>query len=634
MSGALASNFDRDLKPLLTKYCVECHSGDETNGGVDFADFGNTAKEIGSDYEIWESVAEHLENRTMPPDDSPQPTDDERSRALQWYGQFVSSVKARPDVLRPRRLSKVEYRNTLRSLLGFDLETAVIEAEQTDSETSLVLKLLPIDPPGASGFTNDTHANPLSAVAWDQYAYFTDVGLEELFSESRRQQLEKFTGSLDQDAKIDLEQAKRMIRRFAAAARRRPLPAERLRAIVSRLPDQSDALLAESLKLELKALLMSPEFLYRGFLADGKRGVPQPVDDFEFAERLSYFLWADMPDQELMTLAERGILTNAATLKAQFDRMLKSPKARSLAEVFVSEWLTLSEIDLASDNPPIRDALKSQPVDFMHYLFTDDRPLIEMVKSNVTFANAHTARFYGRDAKQIVKPKRRVGIESENYGNQQIRIENASERGGVLTMPGILAMNRGPILRGTWILERVLGEHLPDPPANVGQVAANVPGEHLTFRERFEKHRSQPACAVCHDKIDPLGFSLQTFDKSGQYVLAKNYNPKRKGKTKEETEAPERLDTSGILPSGTRFANINELKEILASNKRDEVIRNLVRRTMAYALCRKLEVFDLPTVDTITIQMIETNGTWRDLFFAIVTSLPFREAILSEQFEP
>jgi hypothetical protein len=130
-----------------------------------------------------------------------------------------------------------------------------------------------------------------------------------------------------------------------------------------------------------------------------------------------------------------------------------------------------------------------------------------------------------------------------------------------------------------------------------------------------------------------LGFSLQTFDDGGQFVLAKNYKRKGKAKKKQKTEDPGQLKTSGVLPSGERFQDIVELKQILATSKREAVIRNIVRRTLSYALCRKLEVFDLPAVDTITDQMVETNGTWRDLFFAVVTSLPFREAILSEQTE-
>lgn len=642
--NAEGAGFDNDVRPLLLKYCSDCHSGKDANGEVDFDLIGASNESIETAFEIWESVAQHLQSQTMPPDDSPQPSDQERKRALMWYQSFVDTIQARPAELRPRRLSVIEYRNTLRTVLGFDLETAVIEAEQTDSERSLVFKLLPIDPPGNSGFTNDTHANPLTLVAWDQYAYLVDVALEELFSSSRRRELEVYTGAIDERVGITELNARLMMERFFVKAFRREGNKETTEKVIARIEGRGERDLTKTLKFELKGVLMSPQFLYRGLLAGakpndaltGSDNAPltdyPPVDDFEFAERLSYFLWADMPDQELLALAEGDRLSKPDVLSRQMSRMLRSEKAKSLADVFASQWFTLSEIDLVSDNPPVRDALKSQPIDFMHYLFTNDRPLIEMVDSRIAFINSHTSRMYGADAKQMEKHVRRKGIETEAMPNQMINLETAAERGGLLTMPGILAMNRGPILRGTWMLERILGEHLPDPPANIGQVPTNKRGESLSFRERFEQHRSNQTCAVCHDKIDPLGFALQTFDDNGAFILASNYQVKRRGKKKQQKpEDAGQLDTSGRLPSGERFQDAAELKKILATSQRGAVIRNIVKRTMAYALCRKLELFDRPTVDTITQRMIDTNGTWSDLFHAIATSLPFRKTVSPER---
>ena len=624
----LGADFDRDMKPLLVKYCAECHSGEAANGGVDFQQLAKSSADIDAAYEVWESVAQHLVNRTMPPDDSPQPTDEQRSRALAWYKTFVGSIKARPAVFRPRRLSVIEYRNTLNSVMGFELQATVNEAEQTETERSLAVKLLPIDPPGASGFTNDTHGNPLSMVAWEQYAYLADAALIELFSPHRREDLEVFTGKIN--GQLQPEQASEMVRRFLPLVYRRDAPQADVDEVVARLDQLEGDDLVAALKFELKAALVSPSFLYRGFLVEGKRGTQQPVDAFELAERLSYFFWADMPDAELFACAADGSLNDPVVYAAQIDRLLASPKSRRLADVFVSQWLTLSEIDVASDNPPIRVAWKSQPLDFMHFLFTQDRPLLEMIDSDVAFISPHTSRMYGADAKQMKKYKRGKGIEIEIVKNQQIRLEHASERGGVLTMPGILAMNRGPILRGTWMLERILGDHLPDPPANVGQVSPNRKGESLTFRERFQQHRANEACAVCHDKIDPLGFALQTFDSNGQYMLASNYKKTGKQKKAGKSVDPSQIDTTGKLPSGQTFADIAELKQALLTSEHEAVIRNIVQRTMAYALCRKLELFDRPTVDEITRKMNTDGATWRDLFHAIAGSLPFRETILSK----
>jgi len=290
--------------------------------------------------------------------------------------------------------------------------------------------------------------------------------------------------------------------------------------------------------------------------------------------------------------------------------------------------LTLDEIEHVTNNLPQMLALKTQPVDFMHYVFTESRPLLEVIDSDVTFINVHTQRMYGADAKQLAKHVKPKGIEVEAVPNQQIQLKETTARGGVLTMPGILAMNRGPILRGMWVLERILGQELPDPPPDVGQVPGNRDGQKLSFRERFEQHRSNPTCAVCHDQIDPLGFVFQDYGNDGQHLANPNAGGgKKKRKKNQASDFGDAIDTSGKLPSGETFQNADELKEILTTTRRDAVIRSFVRRTMSYALSRKLRIYDQPTVNAITQDMSQSNGTWRDLFVAIARSVQFREAV-------
>jgi hypothetical protein len=167
---AAVPTFEADIKPLVTKYCVKCHSGKKPKGEVDFATFA-TAEDARTRVDVWESAVELIVDESMPPEDAPQPTAAERATFKAWFRvRLVGSVEAHPGFFKPRRLSATEYRNTLRSLFGFDLEIAIIEAEQTVAEKSLVLKLLPLDPPGKSGFRNDTSGNPLTTVVWDQYA--------------------------------------------------------------------------------------------------------------------------------------------------------------------------------------------------------------------------------------------------------------------------------------------------------------------------------------------------------------------------------------------------------------------------------------------------------------------------------
>ncbi len=601
----VSASFETEVRPFLEKYCVDCHSGgDEAKGEVDLSTM--TASNFADRFEHWESVINRVKNREMPPEDSSQPTEEERQKLVTWYQTAVDSVEAHPGYFTPRRLCATEYRKTLRSLFGFDLEVAIIEAEQTVAEKSLVMKLLQTDPPGASGFRNDTHSNPLTTILWDQYSYIADAGLEELFSRKRRTVLEEITGPIP-PAGIQLEHAEKLIHSFVPRAFRRTIPLSKLAEIVDTVKQSSDQ--EAALKIELKAVLMSAGFLFRGLLMEGEPGEPQPVDSFELAERLSYFVWGDMPDAELFELASAGTLAHPEVFAAQIERMIDSPKSINLSDDFARQWLTLDQIAKQSLNPPQAEALRSQPIDYMHHLFVEDRPLLELIDSRTAFVNPFTAKYYGADSKQMVRYRKQKGIEVEIVPNQKISLVQTKARGGILTMPGILEMNRGPVIRGTWILERILGEELPEPPADVGQIPASPPGRNLTFRQRFEMHRSKATCAICHDRIDPLGFALQRYD-------GPNY------------KRDANVDTTGKLPTGESFDDFAGLKQILITTQREPVVRNIVERTLSYAICRKLEIFDRPTVDRIVSELVASDGTFRDLVHQVATSLPFQKTVI------
>lgn len=601
----VSASFESEVQPILAKYCFKCHSGGEkAKGDVDFSTA--TGKNLESHFEVWETAVELVRDGEMPPEGEPQLTPEERQRFLDWYTERFESVEARPAYFTPRRLCATEYRKTMQSLFGFDLEVAIIEAEQTVAETSLVMKLLQTDPPGASGFRNDTHGNPLTTVLWDQYSYLADTGLEELFSNERRSVLEQITGSIP-DTGIDITHAEKLIRSFVPRALRRTVPEAKLIKIINTIKDSSDV--EAALRIEMKTILMSAPFIFRGLLMEGKSDEQQSVDPYELAERLSYFVWGDMPDANLLELAANGTLADRKVFAEQIDRMLDSPKAINLSEDFATQWLTLDQIAKQSNNPPQAEALRSQPIDYMNHLFVEGRPLLELIDSRTAFANPFTKKFYGKDSKQMTRYRKQKGIEVEIVPNQKISLVHTKHRGGILTMPGVLEMNRGPVIRGVWILERILGEHLPEPPADVGQVPGNPRGEQLTFRERFELHRSQATCAICHDKIDPLGFALQQYDGASY-------------------DAEAAVDTAGRLPSGESFKDFAELKQILVTSQREPVIRNIVKRTLSYALCRKLELYDRPTVDKLVTELSTSTGTYRDLVHQVANSLPFRETII------
>lgn len=605
-------DFEDDVLPVINAYCMECHGGAKVKGKVNFKVVGDP-EQLDVYFDTWATAVDLLQHREMPPAGEEQPSEVERRIIESWYQErFVNNIEARPAPFKPRRLSNVEYRNTLRDLFGFDLEVAVGKAEQTIAEHSLVMVSLPSDPPGRSGFTNDTHGNPLSSELWSQYAFLVSVAINQLFSPQRQAALEVYTGKLEADAVLSLAQAEQALVRFVSRAWRRPPAKDDVDQMMMRIGDAENK--SAVLKEEMRAVLMSPRFLYRGMLVRAGSGV-QPVDAFELAERLSYFITGSLPDAELSQVASSGALLEADAYTRQIDRLLTSPRVRNLTEYFAWEWLALEELERTSKNPPHMLALKSQAVDFLHYLFTENRPLTELVDSRVAFVNPLTQGYYhGNDRTQLVRYQKPKGIEIEHVPNQKITLVHTKERGGILTMPGILTMNKGPVIRGTWILERILGEHLPDPPMNVGVVPPNRKGESLSFRERFERHQADPGCAVCHKKIDPLGFALDRFNNGGRYTP-----PGKNSK----------INTSGIMPGGESFESIVDLKRILVTSEREKVVRNLVERMMSFALGRKLGVHDQPVVREITRSLNQEQATYRDLVHAVANSLPFTHADFS-----
>ena len=617
----LGGVFEDQVVPILERSCLKCHGGEKTKGKVDFSEI-LTELDAGDHLDLWETVVEVVELGEMPPEDENPLSSDEKKEIRGWHEEFLKlPVETAIPVFRPRRLSANEYRNTLRSLFGFDLEVGIARAEQTESgDKSLILKILPPDPPGKSGFFNDTHSTPLSSSLLENYTYLAGISLDRLFSIQGKDSLARMTGqNEDWNGEITPDLAKKIVRSFLPRVFRRPVKEERIKLVFEQLEGKKGKALVAGLKFEFKAALISPDFLYRGFLAKQDENTNrQPVDPFELAERLSYFLWEDMPDEELFESAGDGSLLEKGEVGRQIERMLTDSRARNLSESFGVQLLGLSSIDDQIKNNPIHlHALRSQPRDFLHYLFTEDRPIMELLDSNVTFVNQSTSGFYGNDRKRLAPFHKPRGIERQRTMNQRLEIKEAEGRGGILTMPSILSMNHGPILRGTWVLRTILGVRLGEPPGDVPPIKPPARGKKMTFRERFEAHRENVTCARCHEKIDPIGFALDGYDKNGRYLLASYHN--------RGNQPP--IDTSGKLPSGEEFKDFEGLKRILTTTKREQVIRNLTKQILSYALGRKLGRGDQGVVDKITVKATLENSSWKELLIEVANSASFREIV-------
>jgi Protein of unknown function (DUF1592)/Protein of unknown function (DUF1588)/Protein of unknown function (DUF1587)/Protein of unknown function (DUF1595)/Protein of unknown function (DUF1585) len=295
---------------------------------------------------------------------------------------------------------------------------------------------------------------------------------------------------------------------LARRAYRRPVTNDEVDGLMH-LVQQADTI-DQGMQLAVEAILVSPRFLFRIEPAGN-------LDDFQFASRLSYFLWSSMPDDELFQLAEQHRLRDAQVLRAQIHRMLLDPKSRALVENFGGQWLQTRNLDSLQPDPAkfpeftndLRRDMQQETKLFFQSIIRDDRPVSDFLSANYTFLNQRLAAFYGIS-----------NIEGPQF--RRVDLPPDSHRGGILTQASVLTVSSypartSPVIRGKWILENLLDSAPPPPPPNVPTLDETALGVTATVRQRLEQHRANPACKGCHDRMDPLGFSLENYDAIGRW---------------------------------------------------------------------------------------------------------------------
>ncbi len=381
---------------------------------------------------------------------------------------------------------------------------------------------------------------------------------------------------------------------------------------------------AAGLQQLVKVTLCSPKFLFRTELDDRpKVKDAHPLDEYQLASRLSYFLWSSMPDEELLALAAKKQLT--ANLDAQVKRMLKDPKATSLVSNFGMQWLQLQRLaTFAPDNSlfpsfdeRLRKSMMKETELFLGEIIREDLSVLTLVDADFTYLNRTLARHYGIDEKVFNNPggsgrDGRFG-RRDRGGDEFVRVTLPDRsRGGLMTQASILTVTSNPtrtspVKRGKWVLEQILGT--PPPPAPPGVLGLEEQKE-LTgsLRQRMEQHRANPACANCHKQMDALGFAFENFDAVGRF------------RAKDGADV---IDPSGTLPDGQSFKGAAELKSILIG-KKDLVARNVTEKLMTYALGRGLEYYDERTIKQVVNDMAQNDYKFSTLVTSIVQSDPFR----------
>ncbi|MFO0868469.1 MAG: DUF1592 domain-containing protein [Pirellulales bacterium] len=422
------------------------------------------------------------------------------------------------------------------------------------------------------------------------------------------------------------EQTREVLTRFVTRAYRRPAESkeiDRLAQLVAKAQADGDNWEA-ALQLALQAVLCSPKFLFRVEL-DDRPEAPEtrPLDDFQLASRLSYFLWSSMPDDELFGHAQAGTLN--ANLEAQVRRMLQDPRSDSLVRNFALQWLQVKRLEsFAPDarlfprfSERLRSAMLRETELFVASVMREDRSILELLDADYTFLNESLARHYGIvDTEGNLagqQPQRTGGKPIRGDEFQRVALQGRT-RGGLVTQASILAVTSNPtrtspVKRGRWILEQLLGEPPPIPPPNVPELPNDekaVAGASL--RERLEIHRRNPTCANCHEKMDPLGFALENYDAIGGF------------RTRDGSFD---IDPAGRLPDGTTFQGPEDLKTILRERK-GLFSRCLIEKMLTYALGRGVEYYDRPTVEKIAAELEAGDYRFSRVVLGIVSSEPFR----------
>ncbi len=416
--------------------------------------------------------------------------------------------------------------------------------------------------------------------------------------------------------------------RFAARAYRRPLTkAERddLLEYYHAIRKKNELSHEDAIRDSIASVLMSPDYLYRIDLLDTATPVrakalkvstpapSQPLSAYALASRLSYFLWASMPDDELLRHAASGDLLRPDVLVAQTRRMLKDERVRGLATEFAGNWLqvrhfeTINTVDrerFPTFNNDLREAMFQEPIRFIEDAIHNDRSVLDMLYGHYTFVNPVLARHYGM---------RQVQGNPDTW----VRVDNADryQRGGLLPMAVFLTQNSpglrtSPVKRGNWVVQRVLGEVIPPPLPVVPELPSDEAKSDLPIRDMLAKHRENPICAACHAKFDSFGLAFE------------GYGPVGNARTKDLAGRP--VDTAVTYPGGSKGSALEGLQKFIKENRQQEFVNNITRKLLAYALNRSLQLSDESIVEPMETG-IAANGYRIDwLIENIVSSPQFR----------
>jgi hypothetical protein len=405
--------------------------------------------------------------------------------------------------------------------------------------------------------------------------------------------------------------ARTILSALARRAYRRPATEKEIQTLVGFYDqDRGKGSFESGIQAALERLLMSFNFLFRieEVPAALAPGTVYQVSDLDLASRLSFFLWSSIPDDELLDVAVRGELTDPDVLERQVRRMLADPRSRTLVDNFASQWLTVRKAHTWQPDPAgfpffeenLRQALIEETELFMDSQLRADRSVVDMLSADYSFINERLARHYGIP-----------GVYGERF--RRVTFDDGI-RGGLLGQGSVLMVTAypdrtTPVVRGLWLLDNMLGMEPPPPPPNVPDLKSS--GEErgvLSIRDQMARHRQNPACAICHVRMDPLGFALENFDAVGRWRTEADGIP---------------IDASAVFVDGTAIEGVGGVREFLLDHRQD-FIKSLTSRLLTYALGRRVDYTDNPSIRKVLRESADTDYRWSSIILGIVRSTPFQ----------
>lgn len=607
--------------PILAKHCTSCHNAADKKAGIDL-DIYYYIPSVISRGETWQRIVQQIETGEMPPKGKPRMSDAEKDSLVNLVNSILSEALQEPDpgpsVI--RKLSHREYSNTIKDLLDIDFDAQAY---------------FPKEGSGGEGFDNQSRVLFMSPLLMERYYMAADSVIRALREDPKKwkvvapfdyrpnllRRLTNWVQGIFRDKPPNWKKASRRADKIII-----PFATKALRGFIQ--ADEQDELsqffaeiyfgylwkekdgFNQAIATVIKRVLVSPNFLYR---AEVNLPIHKPyaISNLELASRLSYLLWSSLPDDTLYQVAYRENLHDSKVLTREAKRMMRHPKFKRFSSAFATQWLGVEESLSSPQADPeifpsfssdIREAMRTEVVDYFHHVVSESNNLLELIDSDHTLLNETLATHYG----------------IPNVKGNHFRSVSVAEyqRGGILGMGAVLtatslANRTSPVLRGQWVLDQLLGTPAPPPPPDVPELADEKGGVHneLDLRKLLEKHRAAPACSGCHQKMDPIGFALENFDAVGRW---RNYY-----------QGEVSIDASAVLENGRAISGPLELKEALVSEK-IKFAENFARKVLSYALGRGVSFIDYPTISGMKSNLLANEFDAEEMMLSLVNSYPFK----------